>query len=307
MPEFKNAAEATRFAEEHIVIRYATNNDCYNAGRSITPSGCVNHSIGVAQPRADVIFNNMNRRNTGWGVNAILGDFHIGEGTIILCMPMQCRPWGCASGRNGSWNNSRIQWEICEPAGHSYAGGTMINYDVAKNAEYFKRMWKLLVAWNVYCCVKLGYDSSTIADHAESYRAGYGSNHSDIGQWLPKHGKSMDDLRREVQEILDSKEDEDMTQEDFDRMFDVHMASLKNNDSNEFSEAARKWATEIGLCSGYGNGIYGWPAYVTREQLVQFLYNLNEKVIKNIPTGDVDKDALAKDIIKSIAETLEKA
>ena len=70
-------------------------------------------------------------------------------------------------------------------------------------------MWKMLVAWNVYCAVKLGYPVSGISDHAESYRAGYGSNHSDMGQWLPKHGKSMDALRAEVQAILENEEDEE--------------------------------------------------------------------------------------------------
>lgn len=49
---------------------------------------------------------------------------------------------------------------------------------------------------------KFGYPVSGISDHAESYKAGYGSNHSDVGQWWPKHGKSMDALRKEVQTIL---------------------------------------------------------------------------------------------------------
>lgn len=306
MALFKNAAEAVKYAENHMVVQYATNSDCYRSGRNITPNGCVNHSIGVAQPNAKVIYNMMNRSGAGWGVNAILGDFHNSEGKIILAMPLQRRPWGCGSGNNGSWNNSRIQWEVCEPAGHTYAGGTMINYNVANNAKYFERMWKLLVAWNVYCCVKLGYNSKTIADHVESYRAGYGSNHSDMGQWLPKHGKSMDALRREVQAILDSKEDEEVTQAEFDKMFNTHMAALATNNSGTWSEAARKWAVETGVCAGDGKGGYSWPMFVTREQMVQFLYNLHEKVIKNISAPGVDKEALAKDVIKTIADTLQE-
>lgn len=307
MAEFKNASEAVKYAESHMIVQYAKNNDCYKDGRSISPRGCVNHSIGVAQPNSSAIFNLMNRSGAGWGVNAILGDFHLGEGKIILCMPMNRRPWGCASGKNGSWNNSRIQWEVCEPAGHTYAGGTMVNYNVSKNSTYFNRMWKLLVAWNVYCCVKLGYSPNAIADHAESYRAGYGSNHSDMGQWLPKHGKSMDALRKEVQSILNSKEDKEVTQAEFDKMFDTHMAALKNNNCGAGSEAARKWAVDTGVCAGYGNGLYGWPAYVTREQMVQFLYNLNEKIIKKLPSaGNIDKEAIAKGVIKTIAETLQE-
>lgn len=205
-------SEWLAYAEAHLEIRYATKNGAYRAGRTIRVEGCVNHSLGVAQPSAEVMFGRMDRTDAGWGVNAILGDFHTGEGRILLCMPYDRRPWGVGSGSRGSWNDSRIQWEVCEPAGHTYAGGTMVGYDVAKNQGYFDRMWKLLVAWNVYVAVKLGYGADAIHDHAESYLAGMGSNHADMGQWLPKHGKSMNHLRHEVQAILDQEEDA-MTEE----------------------------------------------------------------------------------------------
>ena len=202
--------ECISYVESHMEVRYATQNGAYRAGRTISNhQGCVNHSVGCAQPKADVFFSSMNKTSAQWGVNAILGDFHTGEGRILVTLDLKARPWGCGAGSRGSWNNTKIQWEVCEPAGHTYAGGTMIAYDVEKNQGYFDRMWKMLVAWNVYCAVKLGYPVSGISDHAESYRAGYGSNHSDMGQWLPKHGKSMDALRAEVQAILENEEDEE--------------------------------------------------------------------------------------------------
>lgn len=195
-------SECIAWVESHMEVKYATSNGAYQAGRKINPQGCVNHSVGCAQPSVDVFFNIMNKSSAGWGVNALLGDFHKGDGRIMVVLPLNARPWGCGAGKNGSWNNSKIQWEVCEPAGHTYAGGTMIAYDVAKNQVYFDRMWKMLVAWNVYLVHKFGYDINGISDHAESYRAGYGSNHSDMGQWLPKHGKSMTALRQEVEAIL---------------------------------------------------------------------------------------------------------
>lgn len=202
--------ECISYVESHMEVRYATQNGAYRAGRTISNhQGCVNHSVGCAQPKADVFFSSMNKTSAQWGVNAILGDFHTGEGRILVTLDLKARPWGCGAGSRGSWNNTKIQWEVCEPAGHTYAGGTMIAYDVENNQGYFDRMWKMLVAWNVYCAVKLGYPVSGISDHAESYRAGYGSNHSDMGQWLPKHGKSMDALRAEVQAILENEEDEE--------------------------------------------------------------------------------------------------
>lgn len=271
-------AECIKYVEDHLKVRYATDNGAYTSGRTISPKGCVNHSVGCAQPSADVFYNLMNKASAGWGVNAILGDFHKGEGRILLVMPYERRPWGCGAGKKGSWNNSRIQWEVCEPAGHTYSGGTMIAYDAEKNRIYFERMWKMLVAWNVYCAVKLGYGPDTINDHSESYLAGMGSNHSDIMQWLPKHGKSMDALRAEVQAILNGEsEEDDMDVNGLKKLIEELRKDLRDNDASQYSDEARKWAVESGLIVGNGTEVKGEPNYMwgdwlTREQFVTVLY-----------------------------------
>lgn len=273
-------SECIAWVESHMEVRYATSNGAYQSGRKISPQGCVNHSVGCAQPSADVFFNLMNKSSAGWGVNAILGDFHKGDGRILVVLPLDARPWGCGSGSKGSWNNTRVQWEVCEPAGHTYAGGTMIGYDVAKNQTYFDRMWKMLVSWNVYLVVKFGYSIDGISDHAESYRAGYGSNHADMGQWLPKHGKSMDALRQEVQAILNNTEmedDEDMDVARFEELWHEMRKGLQDNDCSTYSAEARQWAVANGLIAGNGTTINGepncmWADMLTREQFVTVLY-----------------------------------
>lgn len=215
--------ECIDYVKSHMEIRYATKNGAYQAQRYICTIGSINHSVGCAQPNTEVFYKFMNDSNAGWGVTAIIGDFHKGEGKIILSLPPNARNWGCGKGPKGSWNNSHVQWEICEPAGHSYAGGTMINYDVKKNKAYFDRMWKMVVAWNVYICDLMGIDPEDIHDHAESHAYGYGSNHSDVGQWWPKHGKSMVHLRNEVAAILNEKDDEeviDMTRDELVELID---------------------------------------------------------------------------------------
>lgn len=236
--------DCIQYVQDHLEVRYATKNGAYTSGRTITPQGAVNHSVGCAQPNPDVFFNSMNKSSAVWGVNAILGDFHIGEGRIILALRENSRPWGCGSGKYGSWNNTKIQWEVCEPAGHTYAGGTMIGYDVAKNQVYFDRMWKMLVCWNVYMAVKFGYPVSAINDHYEAGKAGYGSSHADMHQWLPKHGKSMDALRSEVQAILNGEDDEDMTQEKFNEMMNKYLDSVRQQPGSEWSKSARDWAVK---------------------------------------------------------------
>ncbi len=278
-------SECIAWVESHMEVKYATSNGAYQAGRKINPQGCVNHSVGCAQPSVDVFFNLMNKSSAGWGVNALLGDFHKGDGRILVVLPLDARPWGCGSGSKGSWNNTKVQWEVCEPAGHTYAGGTMIAYDVAKNQVYFNRMWKMLVAWNVYLVKKFGYDINGISDHAESYRAGYGSNHSDMGQWLPKHGKSMDALRQEVQAILNGSEDDDMDVKRFEELFLEMRKGLQDNDAGTYSNEARNWATSSGLIAGNGTEINGepncmWQDFLTREQFVTVLYRFAQMMGK---------------------------
>lgn len=264
-------AECIAYVESHLEVRYATDNGAYRSGRKINPDGCVNHSVGCAQPSADVFYRLMNKRDAGWGVNALIGDFDKGEGRIILTLPYKTRPWGVGSGAKGSWNNSRIQWEICEPSGHTYAGGTMIGYDVAKNQGYFERMWKMVVAWNVYVAAKLGYTADMVNDHAESHLAGMGSGHADVGHWWPKHGKSMNALRAEVKTILEGTEQEEieMTKEEIRAMIDESIKKEHEKGSYTTLADIPKWylpsvqkLMEAGILNGYDGGKDGLTATI---------------------------------------------
>lgn len=201
------ALECIKYVQSHMQIKFATQSGPYlaavNRGK---PTGCVNHSLGVAQPSVDKVFEAMNKLSSGYGVHAILGDFDKGDGRIIVTLPFSYRCWGCGSGSKGSYNSSRIQWEVCEPAGHTYTNGAnMSGYNVQKNQQYFDRMWKMLVCWNVYCLKLYGYGVDDICDHSEAHRDGYASNHADLTHWISKHGKTMNDLRKEVSEILNQK------------------------------------------------------------------------------------------------------
>ena len=40
--------------------------------------------------------------------------------------------------------------------------------------------------------------ASDIIDHAEGHKLGIASNHGDVGHWLRRFGKSMDQVRQEV-------------------------------------------------------------------------------------------------------------
>lgn len=133
---------------------------------------------------------------------------------------------------------------------------------------------------------KFGYPISGISDHAESYRAGYGSNHGDVGQWWPKHGKSMDALRKEVQEILNGEtEDDDMDVARFKELWGEMRKELQDNDASAYSAEAREWATKNGLIAGNGTTVNGepncmWGDILTREQFVTVLYRWTQMMGK---------------------------
>lgn len=140
----------------------------------------------------------------------------------------------------------------------------MIGYDVERNQAFFERMWKMLVAWNVYICTVFGFSPEMIGDHAESYRAGMGGNHGDMGHWLPKHGKSMDALRAEVKAILEEKEEPDMTKQEVEAIVQAKLDEQKASqfyatlaDIPKSYRPSVEKAMNLRLITGYNGGADG--------------------------------------------------
>lgn len=76
-----------------------------------------------------------------------------------------------------------------------------------------------------------------------------------------------------------------MTKEEFEKLMQEYLADLNDNDSGEWSDAARRWAIENGLVNGIGNGKdgkpnYAWEAPVSREQLVTILHRFAKVIGK---------------------------
>ncbi len=82
------------------------------------------------------------------------------------------------------------------------------------------------------------------------------------------------------------QEDEDMDQEKFNKMFATAMQQyrqeLRDNDSGEWSRAARQFAIDQGIFAGSGTVPDGtpnfmWEDFLTREQCAQVLYRFAQK------------------------------
>lgn len=193
-----------------LTEHYLTANDCYRAGRTITPKGVMVHATGVAQPNVDVFLTTWDRPDFAACVHAF-----VHRDGVVQTLPWNHRGWHAGSGKQGSANNTHISFEICEPAGHTYNGGTMVGYDRTKNQDYFAAVYQNAVELTAYLCVM--YDLDPLADgvvlcHSEGYRRGLASNHADVEHWFPKHGKTMDDFRADVAKEM--KGERDMTREE---------------------------------------------------------------------------------------------
>lgn len=173
-------------------------NRCYTNAIKIKPEKLVLHSLGVAQPNADVLIKSWNNKNASVCAHAF-----IETDRVVQTLPWDYKGWHVGKGSKGSWNGKSIGVEICEPKGHTYKGGTMINYNIEKNSNYFSQVYQNAVELFAYLCKK--FDLNPMLDifcHSEVHRVGYASNHADVMHWFPKHGASMDAFRKDVASLL---------------------------------------------------------------------------------------------------------
>lgn len=184
-----------------IVQYYQTNNPCYKAGKRIKPSGIVVHSTGANNPYLkryvgpDDGILGKNQYNNHWNVasankcvHAFIGKAADGSLKIYQTLPWDYRCWGVGSGKNGSYNNSHIQFEICE--------------DDLQDASYYQKAFDLAIRFSAFLCKKFSINPENVVGHYEAWAAGYGSNHGDPRTWQKKFGGSMAQFRADVKALL---------------------------------------------------------------------------------------------------------
>lgn len=141
------------------------------------------------------------------GLNAWVGKLADGSVATIQALPWTWRPNGCGSGSKGSCNDGWLQFEICDDG---YSTGTKTYFDKAYNEA---------VKLTAYLCKKFGINPKgtvvhngvrvpTILCHKDSNDLGLGSAHGDIYVWFKKYGKTMDDVRNDVQNLINSTQNE---------------------------------------------------------------------------------------------------
>ena len=263
-----------------------TQNDCYQEGRTLKPTGIMVHSTGVAQPNPQVFLRSWNKP----GVEKCVHAFVWREG-VVQTLPWTTRAWHAGTGTTGrSANNTHLSFECCEPAGHTYQGGTMIGYDVLANQSYFEAIYQNAVALTAMLCQQFQLDPlkpGVVICHREGYNLGIASGHADVLHWWPKHNVTMDQFRRDVAKAMSEgdtdQEEDDMTQERFNELMEQYLAQRSALDPAAWSEQARTWAEQAGIISK-GPSPQRSRSSATREEVVQMLYRLDQMLTKQEPT-----------------------
>ncbi len=213
-------------------------NDCYKTGQKIVPRGVMVHSTGADNPTLRryvnpvagqegydgllaVIGKNLygNHWNTprpggqGVCVHGFIGLLADGSVGAVQTLPWDTRGWHAG----GAANNTHISFEICE--------------DDLTDPVYFEKVYREAAELTAYLC-RL-YDLDPLADgvvicHAEGYRRGWASGHTDVEHWFPRFGRTMDDFRGDVKNLLE--EDEEMTKEQKDALFKEFLDRLSGED-----------------------------------------------------------------------------
>ena len=301
-----------------------THSTCYQQTSKMQVRGVLWHSTGAnnktlkryVQPsREDPNYTKlmmMIGQNTGgndWnsisvqaGLNAWIGTLADGTVAAVQTMPWDYKPWGCGSGANGSCNNGWIQFEICE--------------DSLGDPTYFAEIYKEACELTAYLCKAYNINPlgningvPTILCHQDSYRLGLGTNHSDVYHWFSLYGKTMDDVRQDVANLLGG---EHSTSDPIEQSSGLLRKGMENNPQvKAMQQALQKFgykiiddgdfgpATENALKDyqqKYGltpNGIFGPETFVSmRTEIAKLPKTI---VITNSKYNDVMLGSSSKD------------
>lgn len=183
---------------------FLTHNPCYRAGRSITPSGIMLHSVGTPQPNASAFLNSWN--SPDYKSACVHAFIDAKTGIVYQTLPWTMRGWHCGS----SANDTHIGVEMCEPNTIKYTGGSSFTIDAKNEAQaraMVDRTYKSAVELFAYLCTNFHLDplkDGVVISHAEGHKRGIASNHGD-----PEHlwkrlgnGKTMDKFRIDVNSLM---------------------------------------------------------------------------------------------------------
>lgn len=219
--------------------------------------------------------NDWNHISMQAGVNAWIGKLADETVTTVQTLPLDVKPWGCGSGPKGSCNNGWVQFEACE--------------DSLTNRDYFETVYREACEFTAYVCALYNIDPlgtvnyngvtvPTILCHYDAHNLKLGSNHGDVYGWFNKYNKTMQDVRNDVAKILNNKEEEEVTQVQFNEMMNTYLQELAKEEPSDWARADLTWGQQEGLLQGDQYGNLMGKKFLTRQEAIALLHRFAEKV-----------------------------
>lgn len=228
-----------------VIKAHAVKNLCYKSNRKMVPKGIVVHSTGANNPNLkryvdcpDEVGKNIygNHWNTAKPsgrevcVHAFIGYDKNKNICVAEILPLDICCWGVGKGSKGTYNYDPpyIQFEICE--------------DALKDKEYYNKVFDVAAEYCASLCYEFNIDIENIVGHAEAYRKGYGSNHSDPEHWMKKFGENMDDFRNRVSDFLNTQNKiAELKNTDFDVISKGDLVKISDNATYYNGGAVPAW------------------------------------------------------------------
>lgn len=230
-----------------------TENRCYKRGEKIVPRGIVLHSTAsnnpyikrYVQPDPDGTIgkntngNHWNQAKADKCMHGFLGKLEDGTLVFVQNLPWDYRCWGCGGDDSGSYNDSHIQFEICE--------------DGLDNEAYYRAAFDAAAEICAMLCRQYGIRTRNIVSHKEAHEALYASGHVDPHHWMMIYGDSMDTFRARVAAMIG---EDDTVRPTWDEMRrDTIRKGAKSHDVAEMQGILIVLGYNVG--SKGADGVYG--------------------------------------------------
>ena len=248
-----------------ILQAFQTQNPCYKQGKKNKAIGIVVHSTGAVNRNLSRYVdapdrlgknkygNHWNKADADKCMHAFIGYDKDQKVIVAQTLPYDYVCWGSGKGKNGSYNSTHIQFEICQGS----------NTDEA----YYRESVKCAEKYCAHLCQINGWTADCIVSHREAGLAGYASNHGDPESWMSNFGDDMDQFRARVAALLgEAPVKADVIPEvapvtpatsGGDKTVMIELSVLKKGSKGEQVKTLQRLLTAMGYPCGVVDGSFG--------------------------------------------------
>lgn len=120
-------------------------------------------------------------------VHGFIGTLEDGTVAYYQTLPYEMQGWHCA----GKANDGYVGIELCE--------------DDLTDPVYFEEVYNKALFECDRICRMYCIPADMVISHKEGHKKGIASNHGDVDNWFKKQGKTMDDFRKDLSNMLDGR------------------------------------------------------------------------------------------------------